>query len=156
MVRSARRHLAMKNFVKKSLKLDRKKFNGEQLVHKIRRKRKRKTNSFQYLRGSARRAVRKYFNHKTDELPVVTKYANGGLFKRSNNKLVLYVKQGRRTLDKYTLKKSSKPLIDSTNSHNCVDEMILFLHQLPDAIIDNKPLELYSESNGVHLTYQIK
>ena len=156
MTKIARQHLAMKNFVKKSIRLDRKKFDGNSLVDKIKRRRKRHTNSFQYLRGGAKRLVRRYFNHKSEELPVIARYANGGLFKRSNNKIVFYVKQGKKTLNKYTLKKGAKFFVDLTNQYNCVDELIVFLHQLPDAVLEKKIIDIYSTIGDVTLTYQIK
>lgn len=154
--KTAKMYLGMKAYVKQAIKLDRKKFNGLSLVDKIKRKRKRHTNSFQFLRGSAKREVRKYFAHKAEELPVFTRYTYGKLFKRTKSKLTIYIKQGKKTLDKIHMKQGAKPLIEMSNLHQCVDELITFLHNLPDAILEKKPYEIYVTASDTNITYQIK
>jgi len=156
LLKTAKMYLGMKAYVKKAIKLDRKKFNGLVLVDKIKRKRKRRTNSFQSLRGSAKRNVRKYFIHKVEEIPVFTRYTHGKLLKRTKAKVVFYIKQDSKTLDKFTMKQGPKQLIDCTNQHNCLDEMITFLHHLPDAILEKRDYDIYTAASDTTITYQLK
>jgi len=157
LLRTARMYLGAKGYVRKAKKLDRKKFNGINLVDKIQKKRKKETNSFKKLRGGAKKKVRKYLNHKFDELPVFIRYSYGKLFKRSNDKLMIVIKNERKTLKKIRLKKGIKHVIEATNKYDCLDEMILFLHNLPDAILEQQEYDVYVPGeNEVLIAYQIK
>lgn len=154
--KTAKMYLGMKKYVKQAIKLDRKKFNGLQLVDKIKRKRKRHSNSFQQLRGRAKRLTRKYFAHKVEEIPVFTRYTHGKLFKRSKHKIAIYVKQGKKTQEKIYMKHGVKRLIETTNKQHCLDEMITFLHYLPDAIIEQRAYDIYIEATDMSISYQVK
>ena len=154
--KSAKMYLGMKKYVKQAIKLDRKKFNGLELVDRIKRKRKRHTNAFQFLRGSAKRDVRKYFAHKAEELPVFTRYTYGKLFKRSKHSLTLYIKQGKKTQEKWACKQGAKKFLEVTNQDHCVDELITFLHHLPDANLEKRPYDIYVAASDTNITYQIK
>lgn len=154
--KTAKIYLGMKKYVKQAIKLDRKKFNGLQLVDKIKRKRKRHSNSFQQLRGRAKRFTRRYFAHKIEEIPVFTRYTHGKLFKRSKSKVAVYIKQGKKTQEKIYMKHGVKRLIEATNHHHCLDEMITFLHYLPDAILEQRPYDIYVAATDVTITYQVK
>ncbi len=154
--RTARMYLGMKSYVKKAKKQDRKKFNGLVLVDKISKKRKKETNAFNKLRGGAKKKVRKYLTHKFDELPVFTKYSHGKLLKRSKEKLIIIIKNERKTLRKIRMKKSIKQVIDVTNKYQCLDEMITFLHNLPDAILDQQEYDIYAGDEDILITYAIK
>lgn len=155
-IRTAKAHLSMKKFVKESIRKDRKKFNGLQLTDKVKRRRKRHTNSFQYLRMRGKRPVRQYFIHKSQELPVFVRYAKGKLLKRSRSRLRILVKQEKRTLGKYPIKQGPKGLIELTNEHQCLNELIVFLHHLPDAILEQRPYDIYVPTSDTTITYQIK
>jgi len=156
LTKTAKMYLGMKAYVKQAIKLDRKKFNGLTLNDKIKRKRKRHSNSFQSLRGRAKRDVRKFFNHKVEEIPVFSRYTEGKLFKRAKAKVILYIKQDKKTLDKFTMKQGTRHLIEMSNKHNCLDEMITFLHHLPDAIIEKRTYDIYAPASDVSITYQVK
>lgn len=156
LIKTARAYLGMKQYVKSAIKLDRKKFNGLQLIDKIKRKRKRHSNSFDALRRRGKTLVRRYLSHKVEELPVFVRYANGSLLKRANNKLFLYVKQDKKSVSKVAIKKGVKPLIELSNQFHCLDELINFLHHLPDAILEKKPLDIYIGQDDANLIYQIK
>ena len=156
LIKTARMYLGAKSYVKKARKLDRKKFNGLQLIEKIAKKRKKNTNSFGKLSHRGKKLVRKYLTHKIDELPIITKYAKGKLFKRSNNKLNIIIKNQKKTLKKITMKKAMKQLLEVTNKYECLDEMITFLHYLPDAILDDQDYDIYIGDQEVLITYQIK
>lgn len=146
----------MKKFVKESIKKDRKKFNGLKLVDSIKRKRKRRTNTFQHLRMGGKRRTRKYFLHKAQELPVFVRYTKGKLLKRSRSSLRILIKQDRKTVGKYSLKQGPKNLIACANNHDCLNELITFLHHLPDAVLEQRPYDMYVPSSDTTITYQIK
>lgn len=154
--KTARLHLGMKRYVKQATKLDRKKHNGLQLVSKIKNRRKRRTNSFESLRMRGKRPVRKYFIHKTEELPVFVKYTHGKLLKRANKKVRILVKQDSKTLHKTYLKQGTKDLIALSNEYHCLNELITFLHHLPDAILEDRHYDIYVPSSDLTITYQIK
>lgn len=155
--RTARMYLGAKSFVRKSRRLDRKKYSGLVLVDKIKRKRKKDSNSFKKLRGSAKKKVRKYLGYKFDELPVFTRYSYGKLLKRSNDKLRIIIKNERKTLKRISMKKGQKQLIDIINKYNCLDEVIIFLHNLPEAIIEQQEYDvIVGEDEEIIITYQVK
>jgi hypothetical protein len=156
LIHTAKAHLGMKKFVKESIKKDRKKFNGLKLVEQVKRKRKRHSNSFQQLRMRGKRLVRQYFTHKTQELPVFVRYARGKLLKRSRSSLRILVKQDKRTLGKYPIKQGVKHLIECANEHECLNELITFLHHVPDAILEQRPYAIDVPSSDTFITYQIK
>lgn len=156
MFKTMRMYLGAKSFVKKSLRLDKKKFNGITLVEKTSKKRKKNTNSFKKLKGRSKKWVRKFLAHKFDQLPIVTRYSRGKLLKRSRNKLLLIVKNEKKTIKRISTKKGEKMLIDLTNKYDCLDEVITFLHHLPNAILNEEEYDIYFGEEGFLLTYQIK
>ena len=155
--RTARIYLGMKSYVRKARKLDRKKFNGLTLVEKTSRKRKKDTNSFKKLRGSSKKKVRKYLNHKFEELPVFVRYSHGKLLKRSHQKLRIIIKNEKKTLKKISMKKAQKQIIDITNKYECLDEVIVFLHNLPEAIVEQQEYDIFvGEEDEIIISYQVK
>lgn len=154
--KTARQHLGMKSYLKSAEKLDRKKFNGIELVDKIRRKRKRHTNTFKHLRGRAKKRVRQYFTHKSEELPVVVRYAKGKMFKRSRNRLIITITDGRKTLKKTNFKKGIRPLIEVTNEYECLDEMVAFLHYLPQVLLQHDEYDMPIGNIDASISYYIK
>ena len=149
-------YLGTKRYVRKSKKLRKKKYNGILLTDKIKKKRKKNTNSFQKLKGRGRKLSKKYFNYKLEELPVITKYSYGKLLKRSRNKLVIIVKNERKTLKKIHMKKGLKTMINVTNKYECLDEFIVFLHNLPEAILEQQDYDIYVGDNDVSISYIVK
>ena len=149
-------YLGTKRYVRKSKKLRKKKYNGILLTDKIKKKRKKNTNSFQKLKGRGRKLSKKYFNYKLEELPVITKYSYGKLLKRSRNKLVIIVKNERKTLKKIHMKKGLKTMINVTNKYECLDEFIIFLHNLPEAILEQQDYDIYVGDNDVSISYIVK
>jgi hypothetical protein len=154
--KTARQHMGMRSYLKSAEKLDKKKFNGIHIVDSIQRKRKRHTNSFKQLRGRAKKKVRQYLTHKSEELPVVVRYAKGKMFKRSRSRLIITITNGRKTLQKASFKKGIKELIDITNEYECVDEMITFLHYLPQALLKHEEYDIYVDDADVAISYYIK
>ena len=149
-------YLGTKRYVRKSKKLRKKKYNGILLTDKIKKKRKKNTNSFQKLKGRGKKLSKKYFNYKLEELPVITKYSYGKLLKRSKNKLIIIVKNEKKTLKKIHMKKGLKAIINVTNKYECLDEFILFLHNLPEAILEQQDYDIYVGDNDVSISYIVK
>ena len=154
--KTARIYLGTKSYVRKSKKLRKKKFNGILLTDKIKKKRKKNTNEFSKLRGRGKKLVKKYFNYKLEELPVITRYSYGKLLKRSKKKLMIIVKNDRKTLKKINMKKGLKNLIQVTNKYQCLDEVIHFLHNLPDAILEQQDYDIYVGEEEISIGYVIK
>lgn len=154
--RTMKMYIGNKRFVKKSVKLRRKKFNGPKLVEKITKKRKKNTNSFAKLRGRGKRFTKKYFIYKAEELPIITRYSHGKLFKRSNKKLLIVIKDEQKTLMKAKFKKGYKVLVKISNKYNCVDELILYLHNLPEAITEQEQYDVFLPEFSVSLGYEVK
>ena len=154
--KTAKSRLAMKSYLKQAEKLDKKKFNGLNLVEKIKKKRKKHTNSVKDLRGRAKKWVKQYITHKSEEIPVVVRYAKGKMFKRSKDRITITISNGRKTLSKITFKKGTKQLIDSINEYECVNEMVTFLHYLPQAILSAENYDIYVEGSEVSISYYIK
>lgn len=156
LIRTARMYLGAKNFVKKSKKLRKKKFNGFQLVDSIKNKRKRNTNSYEKLRRRAKRKVLKYINYKAEELPTFARYSYGKLLKRASDKLLIIFRGEKRTLEKISIKKVPKQLLEATNKYDCLNELIIFLHGLPQAILDKKEAHIFVREDDIQITYLIK
>lgn len=155
-LRTARGHLGMRRYVRQATRLDRKKHNGLELLDKVKRRRKRNSNTFSGLRLFGRGPVRRYLVHKSEELPVFVRYTSGKLLKRSKAKLRLVVKQGSKTIAKYKLKSGIHDFIDLSNDHHCLTELIIFLHHLPDAVLERRDYEIDVPHNNLTITYQIK
>lgn len=148
-------HLAARKYVKKAKKLRKKKWNGILLVDKIQRKRKKGTNTFNKLKGGGKKRVKKYFTYKIEELPVITKYSYGKLLRRSSNKLIIFARKEKKVVKKVKIKKGLNSLIDLVDRYNCLDEMILFLHNLPDAILNQQEYDIYITEQSISIGYII-
>ena len=149
-------YLGAKRYVKKSKKLRRKKYNGTLLIDKVEKKRKKGTNSYKKLRGRAKKKVKRYFNYKLEELPVITRYSYGKLFKRSKDKIMIFARNEKKIVKKVKIKKGLKNLIDMTNKYECLDETIQFLHNLPDAILEQQDYDIYVSEQDISIGYKIK
>ncbi len=156
MIKTFRIHLGAKKYVRKSRKLRKKKFNGIILVDKTQKKRKKETNSYNKLKGRGKKKVKKYFVYKIEELTVITRYSYGKLFKRSSDKLIIFARNERKIVKKVGVRKGLKNLIDITNKYQCLDEMIHFLHNLPEAILDKQEYDIYIDEQDISIGYMIK
>lgn len=144
------------SYVKKSKKIRKKKYNGILLVEKIQKKRKKNTNTFHDLKRKAKNQVRKYFTYKLEELPVIRKYSYGKLLKRNNKRVVIIIRNEKKILKKMYMTKGVRHLIDATNKYNCLNELILFLHNLPDALLEKQDYDIYLNEQDVLIGYDVK
>lgn len=155
--KTARMYMGAKRFVRKSKRSRKKKFNGLILNDKIRKKRKKNTNAFNKLRRGAKKKVRRYTAYKVDELRIHVQYSYGKLLRRTKEKLLVKVTRDSKVLKKIKFKKKPlKMILDVTTKYSCLDEMIIFLHELPDAILEQQEFEIYSDEGDVTITYEIK
>jgi hypothetical protein len=156
LLRSANRYLDIRASVKKSKRLRKKKFNGIYLTEKLQKKRKKHTNSFQKLKGKGKKLTKQYFTYKMSELHAVTKYSYGKLFKKTNKNLIIVVKHGKKTLQKFKIKKSLRNMIQVTNKYDCLDEFINYLHNLPEAILEKQDYDIFVGIEGISIGYIVK
>ncbi len=145
-----------KSYVKKASKLRRKKYNGLILVESTKKRRKKNSNSYQKLKHKPKSLVEKYFKYKEDELPGMRNYARGSAFRRNKEKLYIYVSNGKKQIMKFSMKKATKKFIDVTNKYNCLDEVVVYLHHLPEAILKHEEYEIFISDADVSIGYQIK
>lgn len=154
--KTARMYLGAKQYVRKATKLDKKKFNGMMLIDKTQRKRKRGSNSYNKLRRGSKNKVIRYFEHKLEELPVLCRFKHGKLFKRSKREVIIIIRRNKKVLKKITSKKNLKTLIQVTNKYECLNEMIIFLHNLPEAILEEQEYDIYIGEDDIQITYKLK
>lgn len=154
-IKTAHIYLNAKSYVKKSKRLRKKKYNGNLLVEKIQNKRKKNTNSFHKLKRRGKNLVRKYFEYKLEELPVIRKYSYSKLIKRTNDKIVIVVKNEKKTILKFRLKNNIKKFIEITDKYDCLDDLILFLHNLPEALLEQQDYDIYLSDQDITIGYDI-
>lgn len=149
-------YLGTKRYVKKSKRLRKKKYSGLVLTEKIKKKRKKNTNTYKKLRGRGKKLTKKYFTYKIEELPVITRFSYGKLLKRSKKRIFIIVKNERRTLKKIKMKKAFKSFIQITDKYECLDEFIHFLHNLPEAILEQQEYDIFVGDEDLSIGYVIK
>lgn len=153
---NARIYFGTKSYVKKTNKLRRKKFSGLMLNEFTEKRRKKRTNTYKNLRSKAKSRVEKYFQYKEDELPGITNYSYSKLFKRNKSKLFIIVSDGHKKIMKIQLKKATKQFIELVNTYECLDEFVQYLHNLPDAIMNQQDYDIYINDHDVSIGYEVK
>ena len=148
-----------KRYFKKTLKrfqkLRLKKFNGEKLIDKIEKKRKAGSNDFKKLNSTGKKLVKKYFKHKEKELAFTATYAAKSGLRYKYRKAFLQVsnqKNGRLATEDFM---HAKGYIKLTNKYACLDEVILYLDELPLKILDGEAFEV-KLNDEIKLNYTIK
>lgn len=150
-----RRKRYFKKTLKKFQKLRVKKFNGERLIDKIEKKRKAGSNTFKTLNANGKKRVKQYFKHKDKELIFTAIYASGSKLRYKYRNVILQVsrkKNGRLVIDDFSRTKGFKRV---SNKYNCLDELILYLDELPIKIVDNEAFEIPLDDE-TKLDYTIK
>ena len=154
--KSARIYLGIKSYIRNTKKLRKKKFNGILLTEKITKKRKKNTNQYSKLKSKGKKLVKKYFTYKLEELPVITRYSYGKLLRRSKKKIVIIVKNEHKTIKKVSMKKGLKNLLQLTDNYKCLDELIYFLHNIPEAILKQQDYGVFIGEEEISIGYLIK
>lgn len=54
------------------------------------------------------------------------------------------------------MKKALKQFIEITNKYECLDEFILYLHHLPDAMIKRERYDIYINDFDITIGYDVK
>lgn len=145
-----------KSYIKRANKLRRKKFNGPDLIEYTAMKRRRGSNTYRRLKGNAKSKVDKYFQYKEEELPALVTFSYGKKRRKTRKKLVIYLTNGHHKIIKIKMGKTVKELVNLSNKFECLDEIIRFLHNLPDAILNKKEYSLYIPEHEATLGYEIK
>jgi len=156
MFNTMRIYFGAKGFVRKASKQRRKKFNGLLLNEFTEKKRKKNTNTYKKLKRRSKNKVEKYFKYKIEELPGITNYSYGKMFKRNKHKLTIFVSNGKKKIMKIHMKKAYKKFIDLTNKYECLDEFVQYLHNLPEAIMNQQEYDIYISDHDVSIGYLIK
>lgn len=149
-------YMSSARYVRKAKKLRRKKFNGVLLVERIRKRRKKHTNSYKKLKRKGKKLTKKYLDYKAEELPIVAKHADSKVLKTSRRQLLIVIYQDGKVKKRYKLKKGSKQLINIIDTYDCLDEFIEFIHQLPDAILHDEDLEFILDDETTRIGYILK
>lgn len=145
-----------KSYIKKASKLRRKKFNGPDLIEYTTHKRKGGSNTYKKLKTNAKGKVEKFFQYKEEELPALVNFMYAKRKKKNKKKLVVFVTNGQRKMIKIGLGKTVKEFIQVSNKFDCLDELIRFLHDLPNAILKQKDYDIYIPEHEVSIGYEIK
>jgi hypothetical protein len=141
---------------RKAKRLRKKKYNGVLLIDKIRKRRKKNTNNYKKLKRKGKKLTKKYLDYKAEELPIIAKYADSKVLKSSRRQLMIVVYEEGKTKKKYKLKKGSKQFINIIDTYDCLDQMIEFLHKLPDTMVNDEDLEFYIEEQNITIGYTLK
>lgn len=153
--RNTRVTLGTKRYVTKTNKLRRNKFSGISLNEYTERRRKRESNTYRGLRSKAKSKVKRYFEYKEEELPGITNYSYGKKLKRNKNKIMILVTQANKGTEKINVKKSYREFIELVNKFNCLDEFVLYLHNLPDALLNRQDYDIYLNEHEVTIGYEV-
>ncbi len=150
------KRLLLRRFVKKHRRLAKKKFNGELLLDKIANKRKSEENTYKQLRGSAKKKVKKYFDFKVKQLYFTAMQASKTTFRIKRKRCLIKIVDVERGKEKRENYDSAKLFIKLSNKYSCLDELILFLDELPAYILEKQDFEYKIEESGTLLTYEIR
>lgn len=149
-------YFGTKKYVTNANKQRRDKFNGVQLNEFTQKRRKRKTNTYKHLRSKAKVKVESYFRYKEDELPGVTNYSYSKLFKRNKDQIMIFVSNGKKKVMKIHMKKAHKKFIELVNQYECLDEFVIYLHNLPEAILNHEDYDIYLNDTDISIGYEVK
>jgi len=156
MIKSMHFYMSSAKYNRKAKRLRKKKYNGVLLIDKIRKRRKKNTNNYKKLKRKGKKLTKKYLDYKAEELPIIAKYADSKVLKSSRRQLMIVVYEEGKTKKKYKLKKGSKQFINIIDTYDCLDQMIEFLHKLPDTMVNDEDLEFYIEEQNITIGYTLK
>lgn len=156
LINTMRINTGAKSYITRANKLRRKKFNGPDLIEFTALKRKGGSNTYKKLKTNAKSRVEKYFQYKEEELPALVNFVYSKRKKKNKRHLTIFVTNGKRKMIKIKLGKTVKEFIQLTNSFECLDELIRFLHNLPDAILKHQKYDIYIPEHEVSIGYSIK
>lgn len=149
-------YMSSARYARKARRLRKKKYNGVFLVDKLKKRRKKHTNNFKKLKRKGKKLTKKYLEYKAEELPILTKYIHSKVLKASRRELLIVAMHGTKTKKKYKLKKGAKQFINIIDTYDCLDQFLVFLHELPDAMASDMDLNFYLEADDVTISYMFK
>lgn len=143
-------------YLAKAQKLREKKFNGIELVKTTQDKRRKHTNCYKRLKGSAKKKVEHYLDYKSKELPNVFNFVENHSLKPSKKILYIVFKSDQKILSKQPIEIGYRQLIKNSDKYDCLDQIILFLHHLPEALLAEKEYDVYIEDEDMIITYEVE
>jgi hypothetical protein len=155
-IKTIKRFISSKQILKKSKSLDQKKFNGITLANKLYTQKQRLTNTFDALSKRKKRSVSNYLTYKTKELEAIINSIYGGVIKRSNKKIKIIILKDNKIIGKLIIKNTIENIIHFCNKYHCLNELIIFFHHLPTAILESSEYEIEVPTTDYIITYQIK
>lgn len=145
-----------KRYLDKAKKLRDKKYNGIELVKTTQDKRKKQTNCYKRLKNTAKRKVDHYFDYKTKEIPNVFNFVENNSLKPSKKILYIVFKNDQKIISKQPIEIGYRQLIKNSDRFDCLDQIILFLHHLPEALLAQKEYDVYIEDEDMIITYEVQ
>ncbi|GEM_PF-1317206 len=150
------RRMLLRKLVKKHRKQSKKKYNGERLLEKIDKKRKSGGNTYRSLKRPARKRVKKYLEFKVKQLRFAAMKAKKKGLRIKKRRCYLTILDERKGKDRREKFQNTKDLIRMSNKFDCLDEMILYLDELPERILKDEDFEYRLEENEAWLSYEIR
>ena len=143
-------------YLDKAKKLRDKKYNGIELVKTTQEKRKKQTNCYKRLKNSAKKKVDHYFDYKTKEIPNIFNFVENNSLKPSKKILYIVFRNDQKIISKQPIEIGYRQLIKNSDRFDCLDQIILFLHHLPEALLAQKEYDVYIEDEDMIITYEVQ
>lgn len=143
-------------YLAKAKRLREKKYNGIELVKTTQDKRRKNTNCFKRLKGSSKKKIEHYLDYKTKELPNIFNFVENNSLKPSKKILYIVFKNDQKIVSKQPIEIGYRQLIRNSDKFDCLDQIILFLHHLPDALLAQKEYDVYIEDEDMIITYEVE
>ncbi len=150
------RVMLLKRMVRRYARQRKKKYNGERLIEKIDKKRKIETNNFKGLKGKGKKLVKGFFKHKYNELKYCTILKTRGKFRFKGKQCLIQIEKEKKEHIKKENYNSAKHFIRLCDKYDCLDQFILYLHELPEQLLQDQIFEYYIADHDATITYIIK
>ncbi len=134
----------------------RKRQNGDRLLLLLEKYRKEQKNTYKGLKKKGRKLVNRYFTYKARELHYITLYKTRSRFTFKGGEPVIQVSQIESSLDRGDTYTNPRQFVKLTNRYECLEEFILYLHEMPDKIMSGQPFEYFLSGHDVLLSYKIR
>ena len=114
------------------------------------------TNTYSSLKKAGKRKVRKYVRFYQKELPkLVEAKSNISPNKKRKNLVFIFKNQSNQIVGQYQIKQSFKKLRKQLNKHQLLLDMIAYLYEVSNHIVDGKSYALENHDNHHFISYEI-
>ncbi len=148
------RVLHLKRMIKRNRKASMKRYQATTILDKIEKKRKPESNDFKGLKGKGKKLVKQYLKHKHNEIKYIAIFKTRGRFKFKLKDCVLKITKEKQDRIKKETYKSLRDYIKLANKYECLDQLMVYLDELPQYMMDDGQFEYYLASHDVTLSYQ--